>query len=66
MGNEEAENVDNSGTWGTLVTMDAKWTKEIRTPELFYQKDITSDKSLSLKLKKELMKCYIWSIPLYG
>jgi hypothetical protein len=53
-----------------MVTNDAKCTREIKsriamTKAAFNKKTLFTSK-LDINLRKKLVKCYIWSIALYG
>lgn len=56
---------------GSVLTKDAYCTKEIRSriamaKKAFMKKRTLLTSSLNLELRKNLVKCYIWSIALYG
>jgi hypothetical protein len=55
---------------GSMITNDARCTREIKariamTKATFNKKTLFTSK-LHLELRKKLVKCYIWSIALYG
>lgn len=69
--NQELENVEQFKYLGSLLTKDAHCTNEIRTriamaKAAFNKKRTLLTSKLSLELRKKLVKCYIWSIALYG
>jgi hypothetical protein len=54
-----------------MITNDAKCTREIKSriamaKAAFNKKKIFFTSKLDLNLRKKLVKCYIWSIALYG
>jgi hypothetical protein len=71
VGGQKLENVEQFKHLGSLVTKDAYCTKEIRAriamaKAAFTKKTPLFTGKLSLELRKKLVKCYIWSIALYG
>jgi hypothetical protein len=67
------ENVEELNYLGSMITNDARCTREIR-PGLPWQKQHSTfnrtktlfTSKLDLELRKKLVKCYIWNIALYG
>jgi hypothetical protein len=55
--------------FGSLITNDARCTLEIKSrfakAKIAFKKDSFTIR-LDLNLRKKLVKCYIWSIALYG
>jgi hypothetical protein len=55
---------------GTLITNDAKCTREIKPriaiAKAAFNKKTLFTSNLDLNLRKKLVKCYSWSIALYG
>ena len=56
---------------GSMLTNDGRCTSEIRfgiamAKAAFSKKGVLFTSTLDLKLRKKLVKCYIWSIALYG
>jgi hypothetical protein len=54
-----------------MITNDARCTREIKTriamaKRTFNKKKTFFTSKLDLELRKKLVKCYIWSIALYG
>jgi hypothetical protein len=54
-----------------MITNDARCTSEIKSriamaKAAFYKKKTLFTSKLDLNLRKKLVKCYIWSIALYG
>ncbi|MGX9339094.1 hypothetical protein, partial [Pantoea dispersa] len=69
--NRELENVNQFKYLGSFLTKDAHCTSEIRAriamaKAAFIKKRSLLTSKLSLELRKKLVKCYIWSIALYG
>ena len=63
-------NVENFNSWGSIVTNDASCTREIKIQDC-RSKPALNKKTLSinkydLNLRNKPVKCYIWSIALYG
>jgi hypothetical protein len=56
---------------GSILTKDEKYTFEIKcriamAKAAFNKKRTLFTSTLDLELRKELVKCYVWSIALYG
>ena len=56
---------------GSMLTNDGRYTCEIKSSiamakAAFNKKRAIFTSKLALKLRKKLVKCYIWSIALYG
>jgi hypothetical protein len=56
---------------GSMITNDARCTREIKAriamaKAAFNRKKILFNSKLDLEPRKKLVKCYIWSIALYG
>jgi hypothetical protein len=65
------ENVEEFNCLGSMITNDARCTREIKAriaivKAAFNRKKILFTSKLDLRLRKKLAKCYIWSIALYG
>jgi hypothetical protein len=67
------ENVEELNYFGNMITNDARCTREIKAriamaKAAFNRKKtlFTNKLDLQLELRKKLVKCYIWSIALYG
>jgi hypothetical protein len=65
------ENVEGFNYLGSMITNDARCTREIKariamTKAAFKKKNTLFTIKLDLELRKTLVKCYIWSIALYG
>jgi hypothetical protein len=63
------EKVEYSNYVGSMMTNDASCTREIKSriaigKAAFDKKTLVTSK-LNFNLRKELVKCYIWSIALY-
>jgi hypothetical protein len=68
---EQPENVEYFNYLGNMVTNDARCTREIKyrivmAKAAFNKKKTLFTRKLDLNLRKKLVKCYIWSIVLYG
>jgi hypothetical protein len=68
---ERLENVDYFNCVGSMATNDASCTNEIksriaRVKVAFNRKKTLFTRKLDLNLSKTPVKCYIWSIALYG
>jgi hypothetical protein len=65
------ENMEEFNYLGTMITNDARCAREIKASiamakaAAFNKKTLFTSK-LDLELRKKLVKCYIWSIALYG
>ena len=69
--NRILDNVSQFRYLGSMITRDAQCTKEIReriamAKIAFNKKRNILTGKLNLQLRKNLMKCYIWSVALYG
>jgi len=68
---KQLENVQSFKYLGSILTNDGSYTCEIK-PRIamanaaFNKKRALFTSILDLKLRKKLVKCYIWSIALYG
>jgi hypothetical protein len=68
---KQLENVEYFNYLGSMITNDARCTHEIKSriamaKAAFNKKKNLFTSKLDLKLRKKLVKCYIWSIALYG
>jgi hypothetical protein len=68
---KQLENVEYFSYLGSMITNDARCTCEIEsriamTKAAFNKKKTLFTSKLDLNLRKKLVKCYIWSIALYG
>jgi hypothetical protein len=68
---KQLENVEYLNYLGSMITNDAKCTREIKSrvamaKAAFNKKKNLFTSELDLNLRKKLVKCYIWSIALYG
>jgi hypothetical protein len=68
---KQFENVEHLNYLGSMITSDARCTREIKsriamTKAAFNKKKNIFTSKLELNLRKKLVKCYIWSIALYG
>jgi hypothetical protein len=68
---KQLENVEYFNYLGSLITNDARCTREIKSrtavaKAAFNKKKTLFTSKLALNLRKKLVKCYIWSIALYG
>ena len=68
---KQLENVESFIYLGTILTNDGRCTCEIKcriamTKAAFNKKRALFTGTLNLELRKKLVKCYIWSIALYG
>jgi hypothetical protein len=63
------ENVEEFNYLGSMITNDARCTREIKAriamAKAAFNKTLLASK-LDLELRKKLVKCYIWSTALYG
>jgi hypothetical protein len=69
--NREQAEVDHFKYLGSVITRDAYFTMEIKVrvaiaKEVFNRKISLLTWELNIKLKKKLIRCYVWSIALYG
>jgi len=65
------ENVDSFKYLGSILTKDRRCTCEIKfmiamAKAAFNKKRALFPSTLDLELRKKLVKCYVWSIALYG
>jgi hypothetical protein len=68
---KQLENVEYFNYLGSMITSDARCTREIKSriaiaKTAFKKKKNLFTSKLELNLRKKLVKCYIWSIALYG
>jgi hypothetical protein len=68
---KQLENVVYFNYLGSMITNDARCTREIKSriamaKTAFNKKKNLFNSKLELNLRKKLVKCYIWSIALYG
>jgi hypothetical protein len=68
---KQLENMKSFKYWGSILTNDGRCTCEIKckiamAKAAFNKKRVLLTSTLDLKLRKKLVKCYIWSIALYG
>jgi hypothetical protein len=65
------KNVEEFNCLGNMITNDARCTREIKVriamaKAAFNKKKTLFTSKLDLELRRKLVKCYIWSIALYG
>jgi len=68
---KQLENVESFNYLGSILTNDGKCTCEIKcriamAKAAFNKKRALFTSTLDLELRKKLVKCYVWSIALYG
>jgi hypothetical protein len=68
---KQLKNVESFKYLGSILTNDGKCTCEIKhrivmAKAAFNKKKSLFTSTLDLELRKKLVKCYIWSIALYG
>jgi hypothetical protein len=68
---KQLENKEYFNYLGSIITNDARCTREIKSKiamvkAAFNKKKSLFTRKLDLNLSKKLVKCYIWSIALYG
>jgi hypothetical protein len=68
---KQLENVEYFNYLGSMITNDARCTHEMKSriamaKSAFNKKKNLFTSTLDLNLRKKLVKCYIWSIALYG
>jgi len=68
---KQLENVESFKYLGSILTNDGRCTCEIKcriamAKAAFYKKRTLFTSTLDLELRKKLVKCYTWSIALYG
>ena len=61
----QLENVEYFSYWGSIITNIARCTHEIQS-RIAMAKAALNKNNTGLKLRKKLVKCYIWSIAFYG
>jgi len=71
IGQKQLENVECSKYLGNMLTNDGRCTCEIKSrismaKAAFNKKKTHFTSKLDLNLRKKLIKCYIWSMVLYG
>jgi hypothetical protein len=68
---KQLENVEYFNYLGSMITNDPRCTREIKSriamaKAAFNKKKTLFTNKLDLNLRKKLVKCYNWSIALYG
>jgi len=68
---KQLENVESFKYVGSMLTNDGRCTCEIKSKTAmakaaFNRKRALFTSTLDLKMRKKLVKCYIWSTALYG
>jgi hypothetical protein len=68
---QQLENVEYFNYLGSVITNAARYTREIKSrivmaKAAFNKKKTLFTSKLDLNLRKNLVKCYTWSIALYG
>jgi hypothetical protein len=68
---KQLENLEYFNYLGSMITNDARCTREIKSriamaKAAFNEKKTLFIIKLELNLRQKLVKCYIWSIALYG
>jgi len=68
---KQLENMESFKYLGSILTNDGRCTCEIKcriamAKAAFNKKRILFTSTLDLELRKKLLKCYVWSIDLYG
>ena len=68
---KQPENVECFKYLGSMLTNDGRCTREIKSriamaKASFSKKKTLFTSKLDLNLRKKLIKCYIWSMALYG
>jgi len=68
---KQLQNVESFKYLGSILTNDGRCTCEIKcwiamAKAVFNKKRILFTSTLDLELRKKLVKCYVWSIALYG
>jgi len=71
MDQKQTENVESFKYLGSILTDDGRCTCEIKcriamAKAAFNKKRTPFTSTLDLELRKKLVKCYVWSIALYG
>ena len=69
--NRELKQVDHFKYLGSVLRSDGYCTREIKltiaiAKEAFNKKISLLTSKLNIELKKKLVRCYVWSIALYG
>ena len=69
--NRELKQVDHFKYLGSVLTRDCYCTREIKmriviAKEVFNRKMSLLTSKMNIELKKKLVRCYVWSIALYG
>ena len=69
--NGEPKEVDNFKYLGSMLTRNGYCTREIKmkivmAKEPFNRKLSLLTSKLNIELRKKLVRCYVWSIALYG
>jgi hypothetical protein len=68
---KQLENVESFKYLGSILTNDSRCTCEIKcriamAKAAFNKKRTLFTSTLDLELRKKLVKCYVWSVALYG
>jgi hypothetical protein len=68
---KQLQNVETFKNLGSILTNDGRCTSEIKciitmAKAAFNKKRALFSSTLDLKLRKKLVKCYVWNIALYG
>jgi hypothetical protein len=68
---KQLENVESFKYLGSMLTFDGRCTYEIKcriamAKAAFNKKMVLFTSTLDLKLRNRLLKCYIWSMALFG
>jgi hypothetical protein len=68
---KQPKNVEYFKYLGSMITNDARWTREIKSriamaKATFNNKEALFTSKFELNLRKKLVKCYIWSTAFYG
>jgi len=67
---KQPENVEYFSCLSHMITNDARCTREIKSRIVMgkanFNKKTFFTSKLNLHLRKKLVKCYVWSIALYG
>jgi hypothetical protein len=63
---KQLENVECFKYLGSMLTNDGRCTREIKSRIAMAKKKTLFTSKLDLNLRKKLIKCYIWSMALYG
>jgi hypothetical protein len=66
---KQVKNMEEFKYLGSMITNDARCTREIKARIAIAKAAFNKKKTLfpsKLQLRKKLVKCYIWSIALYG